>query len=155
MRFGAEKREFLVTILGETRVRHLEENLLVLAKELEERSVSFKDLRALYAPFMSHPDVEPARALSDFLGITTSVVKNPRLTLDQKMDRLRHAKGDLIWRVERAGSLKEILNPARRLVLDLMTKRPAESKAAKALRETGQPGADYAADVLEGRVVRG
>ena len=64
-------------------------------------------------------------------------------------DAIAHIEKKLSAEIEKGTS------PARQLVNDLLAKRPAESPASKTLRDSRRPGADYAADVLDGRVVQG
>lgn len=150
--FSPEKRAFFVEALGEGRVRELEERLPALGKELEVMGVAFKDL--IY-DVLNFGDAEAVRLFDVFLGIAGNVIHAHDLTTPEKLALLKQAVGDLASRIAGAGG-KTTADPARRYVDDLLAaKRPAESKASKALRESGRPGADYAADVLEGRVVRG
>ena len=149
MGFALDKRRFFVEVLGEERVRQMEKHLPALAKELEVLGVAFKDL--IY-DVVSFGDEEAVRLFEVFLGIAGNIVHHtPENTTPEKLALLKQAVGDLASRIGGAGG--KTTDPAQKYITDLAANRPAESQASKALRETGRPGADYAADLLDGKVI--
>lgn len=154
MGFSPEKRAFFVAAMGEERVKAMEARLFHLSKELEAHGVAFK-MDMLVDDVVAFADAEAARLFGVFTGIAYNIIHSPELETPEKLSLLKQAVADLATRISGGGKAKTAkqFNPAAKYVSDLGPQRSAETKASKALRETGAPGAMYAADVLSGRVI--
>lgn len=153
--FSPEKRAFFVEAMGEERVKAMEARLFHLSKELEAHGVAFK-MDMLVDDVVAFADAEAARLFGVFTGIAYNIIHSPELGTPEKLSLLRQAVADLATRISGGGGKAKTakrFNPAAKYVSDLGPQRPAETKAAKELRATGAPGAVYAADIMDGRVI--
>ncbi len=132
----------------------MEARLFHLSKELEAHGVAFK-MDMLVDEVVAFADAEAARLFGVFTGIAYNIIHSPELGTPEKLSLLKQAVADLADRISGGGGKTKTgpANPASRYVADLTPQRPTELKAAKELRATGAPGAMYAADVMEGRVI--
>lgn len=152
--FSPEKRAFFVAAMGEERVKAMEARLFHLSKELEAHGVAFK-MDMLVDDVVAFADAEAARLFGVFTGIAYNIIHSPELGTPEKLSLLKQAVTDLATRISGGGGKTKTgpANPASRYVSDLTPQRPRQTKASKALRATGAPGAMYAADIMDGRVI--
>ena len=168
MSFTATKRKFLVDMLGETRVREIEEQLPVLAKTLREYGVAYKDLSETIGRATSFAEADALREISNKLDAFSGIVFNITagdMAPDAKRAAVQQAATDLATRLgsaPKAGAKgrkafhHETLSPAAAYANDLLSDPPAEqtAKAVKGLRAGGHSAGQYLADLFErGRAV--
>ena len=151
MGFSASKRKFFVEALGEERVRQMELHLPALGKDLEALGVRFKQL---YDDTVTFGDADAVRLFHVFMGIAENIISEHELSIPEKLEKLRQAVSDLASRVGTAGGGVRTLTPASRYIDDIIGQRPVTTKAAKSLRATGAPGAEYVADLMDRGPVR-
>ena len=146
--FAPEKRAFFVEALGEERVRELEEKLFGLSKDLEAKGVRFKEV-------IEHVEnrlmIEVKKVTSPEAKAKAGASIQGRIgTLEGHLAEISATLTQL--RVE----LDKGVSPARLFINDLLARElPAETKATKELRASGQPAAKIVADLLDGKIVHG
>src|SRR5437870_1573491 len=101
MPFTDKRRKFLVSVLGEERVRELEEQLPLLSKTLREHGVRYKDLTAI-GRATSFAEADALREISNKLDAFSGIVFNITagdMAPDAKRAAVQQAATDLAARL--------------------------------------------------------